>query len=54
VSVNRILIAILENNYRAEDGCVVLPTVLRPYMGGLEVISVQRDSPKPPDHPLYY
>jgi seryl-tRNA synthetase len=33
----RILIPILEN-YQNEDGSVTIPKVLRPYMGGLEVI----------------
>ena len=33
----RALIALLENNYN-EDGSVNIPKVLRPYMGGLEVI----------------
>ena len=31
------LIAFLENNLQA-DGSVVIPQVLRPYMGGLEVM----------------
>ena len=29
------LISILENNYQ-KDGSVIIPEVLRPYMGGLE------------------
>ena len=33
----RALIALLENNYN-EDGSIVVPEVLRPYMGGKEVI----------------
>ena len=33
----RALIALLENNYN-KDGSVTVPEVLRPYMGGLEVI----------------
>jgi seryl-tRNA synthetase len=33
----RTLIAVLEN-YQQKDGSVVIPDVLRPYMGGLEVI----------------
>lgn len=33
----RVFIAILEN-YQQEDGSVVIPEVLRPYMGGIEVI----------------
>jgi len=35
----RTLIAVMEN-YQQADGSIVVPTVLRPYMGGLEVISV--------------
>jgi seryl-tRNA synthetase len=34
----RVMIAILEN-YQQADGSVIVPDVLRPYMGGLEVIS---------------
>ncbi len=37
VAVGRALIAILENFQRA-DGSVAIPAILRPYMGGLEVI----------------
>ncbi len=33
----RVFIAILEN-YQQEDGSVVIPEVLRPYMGGLKII----------------
>jgi len=36
----RTLIAVLEN-YQQEDGSVVVPTVLRPWMGGIEVIRPQ-------------
>ncbi len=38
LAVGRTLIAILEN-YQQADGSVVVPEVLRPYMGGLEVIA---------------
>ena len=38
LAVGRTLVAILEN-YQQEDGSVTVPTVLRPYMGGLEVIT---------------
>tara|TARA_A100001037_G_scaffold252360_1_gene236293 strand:- start:69 stop:1355 length:1287 start_codon:yes stop_codon:yes gene_type:complete len=38
VAVGRALIAILEN-YQNTDGSVTVPEALRPYMGGLEVIS---------------
>ncbi len=37
VAPPRMLIAILENNYQP-DGSVIIPEVLRPYMGGLEKI----------------
>ena len=37
LALPRIVIAILENNQQ-EDGTVVVPEVLRPYMGGVEVI----------------
>ena len=39
LALPRIVIAILEN-YQQADGTVVVPEVLRPYMGGLEVIGV--------------
>ncbi|BCR03113.1 serine--tRNA ligase [Desulfuromonas versatilis] len=38
LAVGRTLVAILEN-YQQADGSVVIPEVLRPYMGGLERIS---------------
>uniref|UniRef100_A0A7C4JS34 Serine--tRNA ligase n=1 Tax=Thermodesulfobacterium geofontis TaxID=1295609 RepID=A0A7C4JS34_9BACT len=37
LAIGRTVMAILEN-YQQEDGSVVIPKVLRPYMGGLEVI----------------
>jgi seryl-tRNA synthetase len=37
LAVGRTLIAILENGQR-RDGSIVIPPVLHPYMGGLEVI----------------
>jgi len=37
LAVGRTLVAVLEN-YQQADGSVVVPQVLRPYMGGLEVI----------------
>ena len=40
LAVGRTLIAILEN-YQQEDGSVVIPTALRPYMDGLEKITRQ-------------
>ena len=41
VASPRSLIAILEQNYQ-EDGSVIVPEVLRPYMGGKEKIEVKR------------
>jgi len=41
VAPPRMLIAILENNYQ-EDGSVIIPEVLRPYMGGLEKIEPKK------------
>ena len=40
LAVGRTLVAILENGQQ-EDGTVVIPSVLRPYMGGLERIARQ-------------
>jgi seryl-tRNA synthetase len=40
LAVGRTLVAILEN-YQQEDGSVVIPEVLRPYMSGLEKIAAQ-------------
>ena len=37
LAVGRTLVAVLEN-YQQEDGSIIVPDVLRPYMGGLEVI----------------
>jgi seryl-tRNA synthetase len=37
VAVGRALIAVLEN-YQQEDGSIIVPDALRPYMNGLEVI----------------
>ena len=41
VAPPRMLIAILENNYQP-DGSVIVPEVLRPYMGGLEKIEKKK------------
>ena len=41
LAIIRPFIAILEN-YQQADGSVVIPEVLRPYMGGLEVIEPER------------
>ena len=40
LAVGRTLVAVLEN-YQQADGSVVVPTVLRPYMNGLEIIPAQ-------------
>jgi seryl-tRNA synthetase len=40
LAVGRTLVAILEN-YQQADGTVIVPEILRPYMGGLEVIGKQ-------------
>lgn len=37
LAVGRTLVAVLEN-YQCADGSVVVPSVLRPYMGGIEVL----------------
>ena len=42
VAPPRMLISIMENNYNPEDGSVTVPEVLRPYMGGLEKITVKK------------
>lgn len=41
LAVGRTVMAILEN-YQQEDGSVVIPEVLRPYMDGLEVIKKKK------------
>lgn len=40
LALPRVMIAVLENNQQA-DGSIVLPPVLRPYMGGIERIQPQ-------------
>jgi len=37
LAVGRTLVAVMEN-YQQEDGSIVVPEVLRPYMNGIEVI----------------
>jgi seryl-tRNA synthetase len=37
LAVGRTLVAVLEN-YQNEDGSITVPEVLRPYMGGVEVL----------------
>ena len=39
LAVGRTLIAIMEN-CQQEDGCIMIPKVLRPYMNGLELIKI--------------
>ena len=41
VAPPRMLISIMENNYQP-DGSVIIPEILRPYMGGLEKIEPKR------------
>ncbi len=41
LAVGRTLVAILEN-YQEADGSVVIPSVLRPYMGGVSRITASR------------
>ena len=38
LALPRVMIAILENNQQA-DGSIIIPEALRPYMGGMEIIS---------------
>eukprot|EP00607_Mallomonas_marina_P001170 CAMPEP_0182430010 /NCGR_PEP_ID=MMETSP1167-20130531/35917_1 /TAXON_ID=2988 /ORGANISM="Mallomonas Sp, Strain CCMP3275" /LENGTH=130 /DNA_ID=CAMNT_0024614519 /DNA_START=1100 /DNA_END=1495 /DNA_ORIENTATION=+ len=38
LAVGRTLVAVLEN-YQQDDGSVKIPEVLRPYMGGLEILA---------------
>ena len=40
VASPRGLIALIENNYQ-EDGSILIPKVLRPYMGGKEKINIK-------------
>jgi len=37
VAVGRALVAVLEN-YQQEDGSIIVPSVLAPYMGGVSVL----------------
>jgi seryl-tRNA synthetase len=39
LAVGRTLVAVLEN-YQQADGSVAVPGVLKPYMGGVEVLRV--------------
>jgi seryl-tRNA synthetase len=39
LAVGRTMVAILEN-YQQEGGAIAVPDILRPYMGGVEVIGV--------------
>jgi seryl-tRNA synthetase len=38
LAVGRTIVAILEN-YQRKDGSIIIPEVLIPYMGGIEVIA---------------
>jgi len=44
LAVGRTLIAVLEN-YQNADGSVTVPEALRPYMGGVECVTVQHKAP---------
>jgi seryl-tRNA synthetase len=37
LAVGRALVAIIEN-YQNEDGSIRVPSVLQPYMGGMEIV----------------
>ena len=39
LAVGRTLISILEN-YQTEDGSIIIPDVLKPYMGNIDKISI--------------
>jgi seryl-tRNA synthetase len=39
LAVGRALVAVIEN-YQQEDGSVAVPSVLQPYMGGVDRITV--------------
>jgi seryl-tRNA synthetase len=41
IAVGRALVAVLEN-YQQEDGGVRVPEALRPYMGGLDVVTAAK------------
>ena len=41
LAVGRALVAVLEN-YQQEDGSVAVPTVLKPYLGGMTVLETKR------------
>lgn len=42
MAVPRVLAAILENEWDAERGVVVVPEVLRPWMDGMETIGPRK------------
>ena len=46
VATGRALVAVLENNLQ-EDGTVRVPVVLRPYMGGLEILRARQGGRQP-------
>jgi seryl-tRNA synthetase len=45
LAVGRTMVAVLEN-YQQEDGSIIIPEVLRPYMGGLKVIGASESKDK--------
>jgi seryl-tRNA synthetase len=46
LAVGRTLVAVLEN-YQQADGGIVIPEVLRPYMGGMDVLGGGDPAPQP-------
>jgi len=38
LAIGRTLLAVMEN-YQQADGSIIIPEVLRPYMGGTEVLT---------------
>jgi len=42
LALPRVMIAVLEN-YQQADGSILVPEVLRPWMGGIEVIGGRTD-----------
>ena len=39
LATSRLMVGLLENNQQ-EDGSVIIPDVLKPWMGGIEVINI--------------
>lgn len=45
MAIPRVVACLLENGWKSEDGSVSIPSVLRPYMGGMERISRHKSAP---------